>query len=156
MSNDLIERFFRASDAKVTWPQEVARRADGQTVEITSDYFFHMNPLYEPNLSMRYVAQRYEAVYDALARLKPRSVLEIGCAQGLSTWLMTSYAERVVGLDNSKARIAIGRTLFPEVEWVCDDFATYLRNHPEERFDVIVNSHGPVYSAPEIAAACRY
>ena len=156
MGNDLIDRFFHARDAKVAWPKEVERRAQGHSVQITSDYFFHTNPIHEPNLSMQYVVGRYEAAYDALARLKPRSVLEIGCAQGLSTWLMTGYAERVVGLDISEARVAIGRTLFPEVEWVCDDFSTYLRNHPGERFDVVVNSHGPVYSAPEISAACRH
>ena len=123
---------------------------------MTPDFFFHTNPLYEPNLAMQYVVGRYEAAYDALVRLRPRSVLEIGCAQGLSTWLMTSYAERVVGLDISEDRVAVGRHLFPEVEWVTEDFASYLRNRPGERFDVIVNSHGPVYSAPEISAACKH
>lgn len=150
---DLIQRFYKASDARHQWPQEIARRADGKTVRITSDFFFHMNPLYEPNLAMQYVVGRYEAAFDALARLKPKSVLEIGCAHGLSTWLMTSFAERVTGLDISPERIAVAQAFFPEVEWVCGDFAGYLASEGGRQFDVIVNSHGPVYSSPEIERA---
>jgi SAM-dependent methyltransferase len=151
---DLIERYYRARDARLAWPDEVARRADGMNVRITRDFFFHMNPLYEPNLAMQYIAGRYEAVYDALRRLRPRSVLEIGCAQGLSTWLMTSYAQKVTGIEILEDRIAVGRRLFPEVEWVADDFAAFLRGG--RRFDVIVNSHGPIYTAAEIDAACDH
>src|SRR5690606_33514874 len=114
-----------------------------------------MRPLYEPNSAMQDVVGRYQAAYDGLARLKPRAVLDIGGAQGLSTWLMTSFAEQVVGLDISGDRILVGRHLFPEVEWIVDDFSAYLRKVPKGHFDVIINSHGPVHSAPEITAACR-
>lgn len=151
----LIDRYFRARDARTVWPDEVARRAEGATVRLTRDFFFHMNPVYEPNSAMQYIVGRYEAAYDAIARLKPRSVLEIGCAQGLSTWLMTSYAERVVGLDISEERIAVARQVFPEVEWVTADYKVYLGDGTQ-RFDVIVNSHGPFYSAPEVTAACKH
>lgn len=151
---DLIQRFYRSPSARQQWYEELRRRANGMSLELTDDYFFHMNPLYEPNIAMQYVVGRYEAAYDALARLRPRSVLEIGCAHGLSTWLMTSWADRVVGLDLSEARIAVGRQLFPEVEWVATDWREYLATG--EKFDVIVNSHGPVIAAPEIDAACTY
>lgn len=153
-NTDLIASYYKARDAKARWPQEVARRAVGLKLDVTSDFFFHMNPLYEPNLAMRYVVGRYEAAYDALATLKPRSILEIGCAQGLSTWLMTSFSPHVVGLDISEERVAVGRHLFPEVEWVAGDWKEYLATGP--RFDVIVSSHGPVISAPEIDAACDH
>ena len=153
MSANLIERFYYSRRARFEWPEEVARRAEGLELKITRDFFFHMNPLYEPNLAMQYVVGRYEAAYDAIRRLRPRSILEIGCAHGLSTWLTTSFAERVVGLDISEERVAVGRHLFPEVEWVVDDFGNYLRSGA--RFDLIFNSHGPVYSSPEISAACR-
>ena len=151
---DLVDTYHRSHNSKHIWPAEVARRADGLNVRITPDFFFHMNPIYEPNLAMRYVVGRYEAAYDALARLRPKSVLEIGCAQGLSTWLMTSWAERVVGLDILEDRTQIGRHLFPEMEFVTGDWREYLARGV--RFDVIVNSHGPVISAPEIDAACDH
>ena len=123
---DLVRRFYRSSSARQQWHDELRRRASGMRLEVTDDYFFHMNPLYEPNLAMQYIVGRYEAAYDALAALRPRSVLEIGCAQGMSTWLMTSWADRVVGLDISEARVAVGRQLFPEAEWVVADWREYL------------------------------
>jgi SAM-dependent methyltransferase len=153
---NLIDRYYRARGARLEWPDEVARRAEGLDLKLTRDFFFHMNPIYEPNFAMQYVVGRYEAAYDALARLRPRSVLEIGCAQGLSTWLMTSFAERVAGVDIREERIAVGRHVFPEVEWAAADFRSYLDGTPDRRFDVIVNSHGPVFAAPEITASCRY
>jgi SAM-dependent methyltransferase len=155
MAENLIDRFYRARDARTAWPDEVARRAQGLDLKIGPDFFFHMNPLYEPNSAMQYIVGRYEAAYDALARLRPQSVLEIGCAQGLSTWLMTSFAARVTGLDIREDRVAIGRHMFPEVEWVVADFRAFLSGASGRFFDVIINSHGPVYTAPEITASCR-
>lgn len=154
MNADLIARFYRSRRARFEWPEEVARRAEGLELKFTRDFFLHMNPLYEPNLAMQYVVGRYEAAYDAIRRLQPRSILEIGCAHGLSTWLTTSFAERVVGLDIMEERLAVGRHMFPEVEWVVDDFRNYLRSGVQ--FDLIFNSHGPIYSSPEISAACRH
>ena len=154
MNMDLIARFYRARSARFEWPDEVARRAEGLELKVTRDFFFHMNPMYEPNLAMQYVVGRYEAAYDAIRRLRPRSILEIGCAHGLSTWLTTSYAERVVGLDTLEDRVAIGRHMFPEVEWVVDDFLNYLRSGVH--FDLIFNSHGPTYALSEILAACDH
>lgn len=151
---DLVERFWRSSKARHLWPDEVRRRAQGLTLEFTDDFFFHMNPLYEPSLAMQYVVGRYEAAYDAIAALRPRSILEIGCAHGLSTWLMTSWAERVVGLDISPVRVAVGRHLFPEVEWIAGDWREYLATG--ETFDLILSSHGPIVSAPEVDAACTH
>lgn len=138
----LIDKFYRARDARGQWEAEVIRRAEGLNITLTRDFFFHMNPIYEPQLAMRYVVGRYEAAYDALAALRPKSVLEIGCAQGLSAWLMTDYAEEVVGLEISDERVAVGRQMFPEVTWVCDDWRAYLEGCGR-RFDVIVASHGP-------------
>jgi SAM-dependent methyltransferase len=154
--DDLIERYYRARGAKIAWPEEVARRAEGATVSVTSDYFFHMNPLYEPNLAMQYIVGRYEAVYDALRRLRPKTVLEIGCAQGLSTWLMTSYAEHVTGVDNREVRISVARQVFPEVEWHTADYRDLLNPAHGRKYDVIVNSHGPFFTAPEVTNACRH
>lgn len=153
---DLIQRYFLARNARADWPDEVARRAEGMTAKITSDFFFHMNPLFEPNMAMRYVVGRYEAAYDALAQLRPKSVLEIGCAQGLSTWLMTSYAGEVVGLDIREERTAVGRHVFPEVEMVTGDWLHYLEQSGR-KFDVIVCSHGPFHWHEALPRFCdRY
>lgn len=154
MTATLIDRFNRAAGARSAWETEVTRRADGLTLTLDRDFFFHMNPLYEPQRAMQYVVGRYEAVYDALARLKPKSVLEIGCAHGLSAWLMTSYAERVVGLDIGPSRIAVGRHVFPEVEFVQEDWLSYLERTGEV-FDVIVSSHGPIIWHDALPRFCK-
>ncbi len=148
MKTDLIAKYGNSTK----WADEVRRRAIGLKLELTEDFFFHMNPLYEPQLAIQYVVGRYEAAYDALAQIRPKSVLEIGCAQGLSTWLMTSWSDSVTGLDISEDRISVGRHVFPEVDWVVSDWSDYLADG--KRFDVIVNSHGPVRSDSRLLAAC--
>ncbi len=116
----------------------MARRANGLKIELDEHYFFHTNPLYEPAKAMRYTAGRYVAVLEAMAELRPRRVLEIGCAHGLATWLMKDFAEEVVGVDILPNRIAIGRHLFPEVELVAEDYLQYLTKFDGRRFDLIV------------------
>lgn len=151
----LIDLYARASDARSRWEEEIARRAEGITLTLTRDYFWHMNPLFEPNLAMQYVVGRYEAAYDAIARIKPNSVLEIGCAHGLSSWLMTSWANEVVGLDLNPARVEVGSKLFPEITMVVGDWRNYLETSGR-RFDVIVCSHGPVHWDELLARHCDH
>ena len=154
ISNSLVDRFYRSPGARDAWSAEVIRRAEGLALTFDRDFFFHMNPLYEPSVAMQYVAGRYEATFDALARLRPRTVLEIGCAHGLSAWLMTSFASHVVGLDIGVSRVAVGRHMFPEVEWVQEDWLAYLQRTGKV-FDVIVSSHGPVIWHEALPRFCQ-
>jgi SAM-dependent methyltransferase len=151
---DLVARYARSRCGAGDFEAEIMRRADGFKLNVTRDFFFHMNPLYGPRQALAYTVGRYEAAYDALARMLPASILEIGCAHGLSTWLMSSYAERVVGLDISEDRLAVARRLFPEVEWVCADWKDYLVDGSKQ-FDVIVSSHGPFIWHEALPAHCR-
>lgn len=136
-----VKRSGRAVDAD--FEAEIIRRAEGQSVALTRDFFFHMNPLYEPAKALRYVVGRYEALYDHLEAEPATSILEIGCAQGLSSWLAWKPGVEVVALDISEARVAVGRTLFPEITFVAEDWLGYLERSGR-RFDVIVSSHGPI------------
>jgi len=151
----LIDRFYLAPDARTRWEDEVARRAEGITLTLTRDYFWHMNPLFEPNLAMQYIVGRYEAAFDAIAEIRPKSVLEIGCAHGLSSWLMTSWADEVVGLDLNATRVEVGSKLFPEIKMVAADWRTYLETSGR-RFDAIVCSHGPVHWDDLLAKHCDH
>lgn len=152
---DLTKAFNGSRKARIAFANEMSRRSVGLVHEFTSDFFFHMNPLYEPSLAISYVCGRYEAAYDALRAIRPRSVLEVGCAQGLSTWLMTSWADTVVGLDILPARCAIGRHVFPEIEMVCGDWAEYLQTSGRT-FDVIVCSHGPFQWDDRLRQYCNH
>ncbi len=151
----LIDRFYRARNARAAWEAEIIRRADGLALTFDRDFFFHMNPLYEPHAAMSYVVGRYEAVYDVLAKLRPQSVLEIGCAHGLSAWLMTSYAQEVVALDIGPSRAAVGRHVFPEITFVEEDWLAYLERSGRV-FDVIVSSHGPIIWHDALPRFCRH
>lgn len=156
-SGERLRSFWFERGWRARWEAEVARRATGGVVHVDKDYCFHTNPLYEPANAMRYTAGRYHAVFDELARLRPRSVLEIGCAHGLATWLMKDFAETVVGVDISKSRIELGQHLFPEVELVAVGYLEYLARLNGRRFDVMVCSHGPTRLPERVFDYCdRY
>jgi len=141
----LYERFVKRKGRAVRadFEAEIIRRAEGKSVALSRDFFFHMNPLFEPAKALQYTTGRYEAVYDYLDANPVKSVLEIGCAQGLSTWLMWRPGMEVVGLEISPERTAIGQALFPEVTFLTEDWRTCLTRYGR-RFDLIVSSHGPI------------
>jgi SAM-dependent methyltransferase len=124
-SGERLGQFWFGRAWKRRWEAEVVRRAQGLNLKVDEWYAFHTNPMFEPMNAMRYTAGRYRALFDEMARSKPKTVLEIGCAHGLATWLMKDFAEAVVGVDIIDSRIALGRHLFPEVELVAADFAQY-------------------------------
>jgi len=156
-SGERIGSFWFRRGWKRRWQAEVARRAQGLNLVVDESYAFHTNPLYEPVNAMRYTAGRYRALFDLMAMRRFGSVLEIGCAHGLATWLMKDFAGTVVGVDINPARIAIGRHLFPEVELVSADFTEYLARLEGRRFDLIVCSHGPTRLPERVFDYCdRY
>jgi SAM-dependent methyltransferase len=156
-SGERLGKFWFGRGWKRRWEAEVARRARGLNLQVDEWYAFHTNPLFEPANAMRYTAGRYRALFDEMARLKPKTVLEIGCAHGLATWLMKDFAETVVGVDIIGSRISLGRHMFPEVELVAADFAQYLAGLNGKRFDLMVCSHGPVKLPERVFDYCdRY
>lgn len=156
-SGERLSAFWFCRGWRSRWETEVARRARGLSFTVDEHYCFHTNPLYDPINSMRYTAGRYRALFDAMAAMRPRSVLEIGCANGLATWLMKDFTGTVVGVDILQSRIAIGRHLFPEVELVAADFAEYLAGIRGRRFDLMVCSHGPIKLPERVFDYCdRY
>ena len=156
-SGERLGQFWFRRGWKRRWEAEATRRAQGLNIAVDEWYAFHTNPIFEPLNAMRYTAGRYRALFDEMARLKPKTVLEIGCAHGLATWLMKDFAETVVGVDIIGSRIALGRHMFPEVELVAADFAQYLAGLKGRRFDLMVCSHGPVKLPERVFDYCdRY
>lgn len=153
-SADLVAR-FGARGGRECFEAEIIRRAEGQIIRLSRDFFFHMNPLYGTASALRYILGRYEPAFDVMRRLRPRRVLEVGGAQGLSAWLMTSYAEEVVALDIVEERTAVGRALFPEVTWITGDWREHLASVPDSHYDMIVCSYGPVVWDDVARAKCK-
>ncbi len=151
-----LDQFWRRPGWRRRWEAEVARRALGLNLVVDESYPFHTNPLFEPANAMQYTAGRYGAVFDLMARRRFRSVLEIGCAHGLAAWLMKDFADTVVGVDISPARITLGGHLFPEIELVAADFSAYLAGLNGRRFDLMVCSHGPTRLPERVFDYCDH
>lgn len=77
--------------------------------------------------------------YKFAARLIGRGsrVLDVGCSEGLGTWLLANECGSARGIDPDEAAVAVARDNWrdPRIEFVCDDF---LAAAPAE-YDAVVN-----------------
>jgi SAM-dependent methyltransferase len=150
-----LRTFYSGLGWRRQWRKELERRAIGLTVTLDRDDFFKgTNPIYNPVGSMRFLVDRYQPAFDFLDGRPAGSILEIGCAQGLTTWLMSDVARKVTGLDISEERVRIARHLFPEVTFEVGDVFRYLEEH-KPHFDVIIQSDGPVTDPAIVLPYCR-
>ena len=122
---------------------EITRRAEGMTLRFEPGFVGASNPLNSWD-ALEFVHRRYRAALDYIDRNPVRNLLEIGCGHGLAAWVLSDAADRVVALDVDKGRVAVGRHLFPEIEFVCEDYEAYLRRPDTEKFDIIIASFVPL------------
>ena len=128
---------------------EMAKRANGLNVDIDAYYFAGHNPLRGPEINIKWIVERYKPAFDYLERNPVGSILEIGCAFGLSAWLMTDVAKEVTGMDINPTAIKVATKMFPEAKYICQDYRTYFQENPNKRFDVILDCNGPLdYADP--------
>lgn len=150
-----LNQYYSGFGWQRRWRKELERRAGGMTVTLTRDDFFKgPNPVYNPVGSMRFLVDRYKPALDYLDQNPVGSILEIGCAQGLTTWLMTDAAKKVVGIDISQERVRMASQLFPEAEFKCGDVFAYLKDE-KPFFDVIIQSDGPIVDPAIVMPYCR-
>ncbi len=82
-----------------------------------------------------YERERYEILLETIRRYPHRSVLEVGCAEGLFTCRLASVAERIVGIDVSATAIERARVRCERAEYHRSSLAEFAA---EERFDLVV------------------
>ena len=93
---------------------------------------------------IRWICESYHAVFDHLEKRPAKSLLEIGCGFGTSTWIMKDAVDgKTVGLDISKEAITSAKKLFPGVKYICQNYKEYFKKNPSTFFDVIVICNGP-------------
>lgn len=127
--------------------KEIATRADGLNIDIDRYYFSGHNPLRGPEIAIKWIVERYKPAFDYLDANPAGSILEIGCAFGLSSWLMTDVAKQVTGMDINQTAIKAATKMFPEATYICQDYREYFRQNPGKRFDVILDCNGPIDNA---------
>ena len=77
---------------------------------------------------MRWVCENYHAAFDFLDKTKTKSLLEIGCGYGISTWILKDCVkDEILGIDINKEAIDGANKLFPEVNYQCFDYLDYFK-----------------------------
>lgn len=84
-----------------------------------------------------YERRRLELVLACLGRERYQRILEIGCATGQLSELLTGRADTVVAIDASERALEVARNRSGAVRWICGAAPADL---PEEAFDVIILS----------------
>lgn len=86
----------------------------------------------------------YDASQDFLVNQisKEDRVLDIGCGEGYVIQRLLNKTSNILGIDYQEKSIEKAKRLLDnQVELICDDIHHYIKNHPEQKFDVIVLSH---------------
>lgn len=141
-----VNRFCLAKDGAKEWEQELMKRAEGKLFPYHETFFKHHNPLSGIEAPLEWIFSRYRSAFDYLDSRRVRNLIEIGCAHGLSTFLLRECAEKAIGVDISKPSIKIAKTLFPECEFHDCGLEEYFRNFETTEDDIIIESDGPLRS----------
>jgi 2-polyprenyl-3-methyl-5-hydroxy-6-metoxy-1,4-benzoquinol methylase len=87
-----------------------------------------------------YKIERYRQLWDVFYKQAndAGSVLDIGCGIGamLGDW-PEPCPEKLVGIDFSSNAISYARTRYPEIEWRCMSFDSFMWKYDYEHYDVI-------------------
>jgi trans-aconitate 2-methyltransferase len=97
---------------------------------------------WNPDLYLRYEAERTQPSYDLVARIAaaaPASIIDIGCGPGNSTRVLRERwpLARIVGLDNSPEMITKARKAYPPGEWLLADAAAWV---PSTQYSIVFSN----------------
>ena len=116
-----INYYYRNIGSMNRFTNMIKQRSENLNYTFTKHSFQPHNPLIGGNC-IRWICETYHAVFDYLEKKPTKSLLEIGCGFGVSTWIMKeAVSNKTIGLDISKEAIITAKKLFPEVEYICDD-----------------------------------
>jgi SAM-dependent methyltransferase len=89
-----------------------------------------------------YVAGRYWLVLDRLGDVKGKRVLDLGCGDGVLSYLLTRRGARVVGVDYSFLALRFGQEQFARrgLAFDCVEASAYYLPFPNDSFDCVVSS----------------
>jgi SAM-dependent methyltransferase len=139
-----INEFYLDRGAEPKFEDYVLQRLKEEAfpLEINSYFLSPHNPLAHLPTVTRWIAERYKPALKYVDRTQPKSILEVGCGFGLSTWFMSEVSNNVVGVDISPSAITVAKKLFPDTEYVQSDTARYFDENPDCYFDLIIDCYG--------------
>jgi len=103
-------------------------------------------------LSDPYEEARLTFLQQLVLRVPHRSILEVGCAEGLLTAWLTTVAERVVAVDVSATACARTRARAMRATVVVANMGSF---EPGEQFDLVICSEALYYMRDPAAALTR-
>lgn len=142
---DKINRYYLGRRSTQSFEREIAKRLGNDPLPVNLGRYFLAghNPISHPAAVMKWIVERYKPAFKYLDRQPPlKSILEVGCGFGVSTWLLSDIAENVVGLDYSQDAIRVASRLFPEAKYICSETSAYLDANPDVFFDVLISCYG--------------
>jgi len=95
-----------------------------------------LGPFYSGQLKGHWSLLRTMARYKFVGNLiKGKRVLDVGCGEGLGTWMLRKYCNYIEGVDVDKDAIDWAKKHYKEVRFSCNDILSYT---PQLWYDTIV------------------
>ncbi len=95
-----------------------------------------LGPFYSGQLKGHWSLLRTMARYKFVGNLiKDKDVLDIGCGEGLGTWMLRKYCKSIEGIDVDKDAIDWAKKHYKEVNFTCNNILSYT---PRTDFDSII------------------
>lgn len=141
-----INYYFRQIGAHSRFLGMIRKKSENLEIKLTNYSFSPHNPITGGIFCSRWICESYHAAFDFLDnKYRPKSLLEIGCGYGLSTWLLNDgVSGEIKGIDINKEAIKVASHLFDCVEYECVDYIDFFNKNPKAFYDVILVSRGPV------------
>lgn len=80
----------------------------------------------------------YNNLLKIIKRENPKSILDVGCGEGFTLDMLqkNKIGKKIIGIDNSKESIRIGKILFPKVK--IEHASIYDIPFPDNSFDLVI------------------
>ena len=142
-SLEKVNKFWVQNDAKERWANEISLRSPEYFNKSYAEFPFYHNPLYDAAEAMRWICERYLPAFRYVDGKRFNRIIEIGCAHGLSTWLLSDACDEAYGVDVSNDMVKNAQILFPECYFSAVGFNDFLSNWNVDADDLVIDSYGP-------------
>lgn len=91
--------------------------------------------------------KRYAALLKFVKKIKPTTILELGCAEGAFTKLLYPICKSITAVDVSATAIKRAKKIVPEVEFICQDFT---KMSFDKKFSLIIAAEVLYYQKKKV------
>ena len=142
-----INEYYTNVGSKNKFNSLIKRKSNNLDYKFTDYSFSPHNPVSQSDRSIKWICENLHAAFDYLEnnKINYKTILEIGCGFGISTWILNDIAEKkITGLDINKEAIDTANYLFNDCEFICSDYLEFFKKNPNIKFDLIISCFGPV------------